>query len=138
MIETLLNKQKYRLLWYLPLLLSPIFWPWLMFILAFLVGTTQGYITCLQGVRPDKVLEVAKNPRIMGAFLNITMFIVVIISLITLVWFTFSSPTENIDIYLSMKYITVGVLWALFVEAIWITVCTKYALRHIPESNQDE
>lgn len=138
MIETILNTQKYRLLWYLPLLLSPIFWPWLMIILALLVGVTQGFLTYLQGVRPDKVLDVAKNPKIIGASLYIIMFIVVILSIGTLIWFTFSSfPAENMETYLSMKYIVIGILWTLLIEAICITVCTKYALRHLPESTEE-
>jgi len=107
-----------------------------MFIIAFLVGITQGVITYIQFMRKEIVIDVAKNPKIMGIFINSVIFIVALLSIGTLIWFTFYSTSEDINIYLNLKYVTIGALWTLMIEASCIAACTSYALKHNTESKE--
>ena len=125
--STVINSPgKYRILWYLPILLSPLWWPWVMFIMATLVGVTQGFLEYTQRMMPKKVVDIANNPKKVGVIYSILFFIVSIISISTLVILTFSPNVvgftyKNFENFVNIKYIALGFLWCFFVEAAYIT-----------------
>ena len=100
-----------------------------MFILAILVGIAQEEIYYLRYL-PKETAKVLKNPYASGVPFVISSLTVVLLSIIALIYLTFGSfSSEDINWYISARYVIVGLLWTIFVEAIYVTIRVKLLIK---------